>query len=133
MRGDRAKRVVGRYYEDVLVDRRLDVLAELVAPGFVGHDPAGATMDRAGYFSAVRMLHDAFYPLVVSIDDQVAERDRVTTRWSAVGTHVGTFAGIPPTGREIALTGIDIHRLAGDRVVELWEQLDLATLLAQLL
>ncbi len=90
-------------------------------------------MDRAGYFSAVRMLHDAFDPLTVSIDDQVAERDRVTTRWSAVGTHIGTFAGIPPTGREITLTGIDIHRLAGDRVVELWEQLDLATLLAQLL
>ena len=88
-----SKRVVRRYYEDVLAGRRLDVLEQLVAPGFVGHDPAGATMDRAGYFDAVRMLHDAFGDLAVSIDDQVAEKDRVTTRWSAVGTHIGDVRG----------------------------------------
>ena len=58
-------------------------------------------MDRAGYFDAVRMLHKAFGELAVSIDDQVAENDRVTTRWSAVGTHNGEFAGIPPTGRTV--------------------------------
>ena len=130
---DRSKRVVQRYYEDVLAGRRLDVLERLVAPGFVGHDPAGATMDRAGYFDAVRLLHDAFGEIVVSIDDQVAERDRVTTRWSAVGTHIGEFAGIPPTGRNVILAGIDIHRLDGDRLVELWEQLDLATIISQLM
>jgi predicted ester cyclase len=90
-------------------------------------------MDRAGYFDAVAMLHEAFAQLVVSIDDQVAERDRVTTRWCAVGTHVGTFMGIAPTGRNVILTGIDIHRIEGDRLAELWEQLDLAHLLAQLL
>ena len=117
----------------MVTERRLEVLGELLAPGFVGHDPTGATMDRVEYHDAVRMLHDGFGALVVRIDDQVAEKDRVTTRWTATGTHTGWFAGIPPTGREVTLTGIDIHRLEGDRVVELWEQLDLATLLAQLL
>ena len=116
----------------MVAGRRIDVLQQLVAPDFVGHDPAGAMMDRAGYFDAVAMLHEAFAQLVVSIDDQVAERDRVTTRWSAVGTHVGTFMGIAPTGRNVILTGIDIHRIEGDRLAELWEQLDLAHLLAQL-
>jgi predicted ester cyclase len=125
--------VVRRYYEDVLAGRRLDVLAEIVGPGFVGHDPSGAMMDRAGYFDAVQMLHDAFGELVVSIDDQIAERDRVTTRWSAVGRHSGDFAGIAPTGRSVVLAGTDIHRVDGDRLVELWEQLDLATLVAQLM
>jgi len=129
----RAKRLVGRYYLEVVAGRRIDVLQQLVAPEFVGHDPAGAIMDRAGYFDAVAMLHEAFAQLVVSIDDQVAERDRVTTRWCAVGTHVGTFMGIAPTGRNVILTGIDIHRIEGDRLAELWEQLDLAHLLAQLL
>lgn len=131
--GCRPKRVVQRYYEEVLTHRRLDVLDQLLASGFVGHDPTGAAMDRVEYFDAVRMLHDGFGTLVVTIDDQIAEKDRVTTRWTATGTHTGWFAGIPPTGREVTLTGIDIHRLDGDRVVELWEQLDLATLLAQLL
>jgi predicted ester cyclase len=130
---DRLKRVVQRYYEDVLAGRRLDVLERLVAPGFVGHDPGGMTLDRAGYFDAVQALHEAFDQIAVSIDDQVAERDRVTTRWSAVATHVGDFAGIPPTGRNVILAGIDIHRVDGDRLVELWEQLDLATIVSQLM
>jgi predicted ester cyclase len=133
VRDDRSKRVVRRYYADVFEGRRLDVLELLVAPGFVGHDPAGATMDRDGYFGAVRLLHEAFGRIEVSVDDQVAEKDRVTTRWSAVATHIGEFAGIPPTGRDVILTGIDIHRLDGDRLVELWEQLDLATIISQLI
>ena len=130
---NRSKRLVQRYYEDVLAGRRLDVMDKLVAPGFVGHDPAGGMMDRKGYVVAVRMLHNAFGELAVSIDDQVAEHDRVTTRWSAVGTHVGTFAGIPPTGRAIVMAGIDIHRIDGDRLVELWEQLDLSAIISQML
>jgi predicted ester cyclase len=133
VRDDRPKRIVRRYYEEVLQERRLDVLSDLVAPGFVGHDTAGGTMDRAGYFDAVRMLHNAFAELEVYVDAQVAERDLVTTRWSAVGKHVGMFAGIPPTGREVIIAGTDIHRVEGHRLVELWEQLDLATLVAQMM
>ncbi len=129
----RTKRVVRRYYEDVLIDRRLDVLRELLAPEFVGHDSAGATIDRAGYIAGVRGLLSAFGELSVSIDDQVAESDRVTTRWSAVGRHTGVYAGIAPTGREVLMAGTDIHRIDGDRVDELWEQVDFASLLAQLL
>jgi predicted ester cyclase len=130
---DRAKRLVRRYYEDVFAGRRLDVMETLVAPEFVGHDPSGATMDRAGYFDAVAMMHEAFAHLEVFIDDQVAENDRVTTRWSAIGTHVGDFAGIAPTGRNVIIAGTDIHRVQGDRLVELWEQLDLATIIFQLM
>ena len=128
-----SKRVVQRYYEEVLTERRLDVLEELVAPGFVGHDGAGAMMDRSGCFEAVEMLHAGFGELVVTIDDQIAEGNRVTTRWSASGMHTGDFAGIPPTGRLVAISGIDIHRVERGRLVELWEQLDVASLLAQLL
>jgi predicted ester cyclase len=127
------KLLVLRYYDEVLTRRRLDVLDELVAPGFVGHDPAGAIIDREGHLVAVKMLHAGFAQLRVRVDDQVAEDDRVTTRWTAIGTHTGAFAGIPATWREVTISGIDIHRLDGRRLVEHWEQLDLASLLAQLL
>jgi predicted ester cyclase len=130
---DRGKRVVRLYYQAVLAGRRLDVLDDLLAPGFVGHDPAGAMIDRSDYIDAVRMLHAGFSRLIVKVDDQLADKDRVTTRWTATGMHTGAFAGIPPTGREVMLSGIDIHRLRGDRLVELWEQLDLASLVAQLI
>jgi predicted ester cyclase len=131
--GERPKRLVRRFYDDVLMHRRLDVLDRLIAPEFVGHDPSGATMDRVGYHDAVRMLHDGFGSLVVTVADQVAEHNRVTTRWTATGLHTGWFAGIAPTWRQVTLSGIDIHRIEGDRLVEMWEQMDLSSLLAQLL
>jgi predicted ester cyclase len=131
--GGRGKRIVRLYYQAVLADRRLDVLDDLLAPRFVGHDPVGAPIDRAGYIDAVRMLHEGFSGLTVTVGDQLADGNRVTTRWSAIGVHTGAFAGIPATGRDVLLSGIDIHRLDGDRIVELWEQLDLASLVAQLI
>src|SRR5262245_18813841 len=113
--------------------RRLHVLDELVAPAFVGHDPAGAMIDCEGNRDPVLMFHHGFADLVVRIDDQVAENDRVTTRWTATGTHTGEFAGIAASWRAVTISGIDIHRLDGDQLVEHWEQLDLASLLAQIL
>jgi predicted ester cyclase len=131
--GHEPKQVVRRYYDEVLNRRRLNVLDELVAPGFVGHDASGATIDRDGYVTAVKMLHAGFGQLIVRVDDQVAEHDRVATRWTAIGTHTGAFVGIAATWREVTISGVDIHRLKGKHVVEHWEQLDLASLLAQLL
>jgi predicted ester cyclase len=131
--GERSKRIVRRYYDEVLTRRRLDVFDRLIAPGFVGHDPTGARMDRVGYHDAILMLHDGFSSFVVTIDDQIAEHDLVTTRWTATGLHTGPFAGVEPTWRRVTFSGIDIHRLHGDRLAETWEQLDFASLLAQLL
>ena len=130
---DRPKRLVRRFYEEVLAGRRIDLLQDLIAPDFMGFDSAGAMMDFDGYVSAVEMLHDGFGQLTVTIEDQVAEKDRVTTRWTAVGRHTGPFAGIAPTGREVMMAGTDIHRIDGHRLVELWEQVDFAGVLAQLL
>jgi predicted ester cyclase len=130
---DTRKLVVRRYYDEVLTRRRVDLLEQLMAPGFVGHDPVGATMDRADHMDAIRMLHKGFGRLEVRVDDQVAENDRVTTRWTAIALHTGSFAGIAATWREVMISGIDIHRLDGDQLVEQWEQLDLASLIAQLL
>jgi predicted ester cyclase len=133
VRRELPKRIVQRYYDEVLTSRRMDVLHQLVAPEFVGHDPVGATMDRAGYIDSVRMWHAGFAHLIVRIEDQVAERDRVTTRWTATAKHTGQFAGIAPTWRDVRISGTDIHRLEGGRLVEMWEQLDFASLLAQML
>jgi steroid delta-isomerase-like uncharacterized protein len=132
-RDERPKRLVRRYYDEVLTGRRLKVLDELLAPGFRGHDGAGGLMDRAGYREAAEMLHRAFPDLIVTIEDQVAERDRVSTRWWASGTHAGSFAGIAPTGRTVTVSGIDIHRIDQGRIAELWEELDIASLIAQML
>jgi predicted ester cyclase len=79
------------------------------------------------------MLLDAFPDLIVTVEDQVAEGNRVSTRWWASGTHAGTFAGNAPTGRTVTISGIDIHQVERGRIAKLWEELDVASLLAQLL
>jgi steroid delta-isomerase-like uncharacterized protein len=133
VRDNELKRLVHRYYHEVLTHRRLEVLDELVAPDFVGHDGAGGLMDCDGYRAAAKMLLAAFPDLVVTVEDQLAEGDRVSTRWWASGTHAGPFAGVPPTGRTVTISGIDIHRVGRGRIAELWEELDVASLLAQML
>jgi steroid delta-isomerase-like uncharacterized protein len=78
------------------------------------------------------VLRAAFPDLHFEIEDQIADRDRVVTRWSAHGTHAGEFQGIPPTGKQITMAGIDIDRVVDGRVVECWPQVDELGLMQQL-
>ena len=67
------------------------------------------------------MFHGAFPDLTYTIEDQVAEEDRVVTHHTWHGTHKGTFLGIPPTSKQVAVAGIDTTRWAGGKAVEHWE------------
>ena len=101
-------------------------------PGFVSHAPGGADAGAGTYAAAVDATHAAFPDLVVTVHDQVAEEDRVVTRWSATGTHAGDFVGVPATGRLITVSGIHIHRVRHGRLAEHWEELNLLGMLRQL-
>ena len=85
-----------------------------------------------GYKGIVATLRSAFPDYTITIEDQVAEGDKVVTRWRARGIHRGPYVGVAPTGREIWLFGIHIHRLERGRIVELWEHFDLYGLMQQL-
>jgi steroid delta-isomerase-like uncharacterized protein len=126
------KALVRRYYEEVLTQGRLGLLEELLAPDFRSYPPQGPAVDRTRYAELVQASLAAFPDLRVTVDDQLAEGDRVATRWTAHATHQGAFLGVPPSGRAVTLTGMHMHRVAGGRLVEHWEQLDLLGLLGQL-
>ena len=66
------------------------------------------------------------------MDDQLAEGDKVATRWTARGTHAGEIAGIGPTGKDVTVTGLTISRFAGGKVVEQWTTWDTLGMLVQL-
>ena len=125
------KALVRRYYQEVLTGRDRDLLARLLDPGFVSHVPGGPAVGAGAYTAAVDATHAAFPDLVVTVHDQVAEQDKVVTRWSAAGTHSGDFAGVPATGRRVTVTGIHIHRVRRGRLIEHWEELDLLGMLRQ--
>jgi steroid delta-isomerase-like uncharacterized protein len=126
------KALVRRYYDEVLTGRDRDLLTQLLAPSFVSHVPGGPDVGADAYTAAVQATYAAFPALAVTIHDQVAEADKVVTRWSASGTHAGDFAGVPATGRHVTVTGIHIHRVRQGQLVEHWEELNLLGVLRQL-
>lgn len=126
------KALVRRYYQEVLTGRDRDLLARLLDSSFVSHVSGGPAAGAGAYTAAVDATHAAFPDLVVTVHDQVAEEDKVVTRWSATGTHAGDFVGVPATGRRVTVTGIHIHRVRRGRLIEHWEELDLLGVLRQL-
>ena len=126
------KTLVRRYYDDVLTGRDAEQLPELLGPGFTSHGPGGVTVGIEGYEAAVAQTHAAFADLVVTIHDQVAEGDRVATRWSATGTQTGSYAGVPASNRQVTVSGIHIHRVVDGRLIEHWEEIDALGTLRQM-
>jgi len=127
-----SKALVRRYYDEVLTGSDRQLLARLLDPSFVSHVSGGPDAGAEAYTAAVDATHAAFPDLVVTVHDQVAEDDKVVTRWSATGTHAGDFAGVPATGRPVAVSGIHIHRVRGGRLIEHWEELNLLGVLRQI-
>lgn len=126
------KKVVQRAIEEVYNEGRLDVVDELVSRDFVVHVSSEDFHGPAALKQYVATLREAFPDLQLTIDDQIADGDRVVTRWTARGTHLGTFQGIPPTGKRGSMTGIDIDRFVDGKAVECWTNTDDLGLLQQL-
>lgn len=78
------------------------------------------------------MLLGAFTDYRMSVDDVVAEEDKVAVRVTFRGTQVGELMGIPPTGSDVAITAVDIFRIERGKIVELWSETDLLGLMRQL-
>jgi steroid delta-isomerase-like uncharacterized protein len=121
-----------RAFAEIMMRGNVDAVDQLFARDFAGHDTAGGTFDREEFKEGVRAMLAAFSERQVTIADQVADGDKVATRWTATGVHSGPFQGLPATGRQVSLTGISIDRIAGGAVVESWEVTDDAGLLRQL-
>jgi steroid delta-isomerase-like uncharacterized protein len=111
----------------------LDVIDELVAPDYVGHDPAQPEMHGTeGIKEFITGYLAGFPDGRITIDGQFAEGDMVATRWTGRGTHQGELRGIPPTGKQVTVSGITISRVKNGKVVEEWSNWDTLGMLQQL-
>ena len=129
---ERNKRVVRRAFEEVYSQGQLEAIDEIVAPRFVAHSPSMEYWRPAGVKQFVAGLRAAFSGLHMTVHEQIAEGDKVVTRWTARGTHRGTFRGMPPTGESGSMTGIEIDRVVEGNTVECWTNADDPGLLQQL-
>jgi steroid delta-isomerase-like uncharacterized protein len=122
-----------RFFEEVVNKGELAVIDELFAANFVDHSaPPGIAPDREGYKQFFAMTHSAFPDFHSTLEDMFAEGDKVVQRFTARGTHKGEWMGIAPTGKQITIPGIAIHRIAGGKIVEDWVSMDMLGALQQL-
>src|SRR4030095_14110063 len=119
------KSLVRRYYEEVLNQRQLQVFDDLADPGFVSYLADEDSIGLEGYKQAIAGTLAVIPDLKVTIEDQIAEGDKVVTRWKATGTPQVEFAGIKPDGKPITITAIHIHRLQNEKLKEHWEAINL--------
>lgn len=133
MSGQDNKAIVRRYYDEVLNQRKLNVLDELAVEDYVEHDPfPGQGNGRSDLNARVELILGAFNPYRFAVEDVIGEADKVVVRWTATGTHSGDFMGIPSTARKFTIAGIDIHTVRGGRMAEHWHVVDQLALMQQL-
>jgi steroid delta-isomerase-like uncharacterized protein len=109
------------------------VIDELVTSDYVGHDPSQPDLHGPdGVKGFITTYLSAFPDGRITIDEQLAEGDLVASRWTGRGTHQGDLMGIPPTGKQVTVSGITISRVKNGKVVEEWSNWDTLGLLQQL-
>jgi predicted ester cyclase len=112
----------------------LDAVEEIIAPNYVSYEPtSGETRGIEGARQFAATFREAFPDLQNTIEDIVAEGDKVVVRFRARGTHQGeTEVFGPPTGKSMEITGITIKRLSGGKIVEAWTNFDAMGMMQQL-
>ena len=110
-----------RYMDEVCNQRKFDVLDELFAPEVL-----------ARIQQTVLPFIQAFSDWHGTVDDVIVQGDKVVNRWRGQGTHTGNQMGMPATGKAVTITGITIFRVAGNKIVEEWTQMDVFGLMQQL-
>ena len=102
----------------------IDAMQEMMAPDFADRSlfPGEERSDREAYIRGIAEDRAAVSITRFTVEDQIAERDKVVTRYTERSIHRSEFLGVAPTGKEVFSTGIDIHRIAGDKIAEEWSE-----------
>ncbi len=126
------KELIRRYYGlDATSDPDLKHYDEIHAPEYQAHGVMG-DMNLAQSKQSNQAIFAAFPDFRFTVEDMLAEGDKVTIRYFATGTHQGPFMGIAPTGKKIILKGISIYKIANGKLVESWGAYDRMSLMQQL-
>jgi steroid delta-isomerase-like uncharacterized protein len=124
------KQVVRAAFEPL--DAVMEKHEEIYAPDWVGHFSGMPPLDLDGHKQYSDAMTGAFPDLERTIDDLLADGDKVIARWSATGTNTGPFNGMPPSGKFARSSGITIFRIADGRIAEEWSESDMLGLLTQI-
>ena len=128
------KAIARRHFEELWTKGDLAVADEIYSPDAVGH--CGNLPDQTNYPECekdlVRQDRVAFPDGTATVDDQIAEGDKVLTRWRFRATHTGPLYGNPASGHAISVSGFHVHRIVDGKIVEVWALGDFYSLLQQM-
>jgi steroid delta-isomerase-like uncharacterized protein len=117
-----------RFLEEAFGQGKVEVIDEVVDPDFVCHDPNSETGEIRGADTIkgeIGYFHNAFPDFFWRVEDQVAEGEKVTARYTFGGTHQGEFFGVPASGKRVQISGTSVYRIEGGKLVEEWASYDL--------
>jgi len=134
MAAEQDKALIVRFVEELFNRGNIGIVDEIFAPDFIEREqlPPGIPSGREGVKVLATMLRSAFPDFKATIDDILAEGDKVVIRMTWSGTQKGEFMGVPATGKRVSVGVIDIIRITNGKLVEHWGQMDSMSLMQQL-
>ena len=127
------KALMSGFLEEVFNNKKLAAIDEYIAPNHVDHTlPPFLPTTPEGTKRAIDMFLKAFPDVHLTVEDMIVEGDKVVTRYTSRGAQKGRFMGIPPTGKQMAVSSIIIARIADGKIVEEWGLDDQMGMLQQL-
>jgi steroid delta-isomerase-like uncharacterized protein len=130
---EKNKDLARRSWEMLVNQQNPDAIDEMYAADLVWHEPDQDVRGSEEAKQFLSMYLSAFPDIRVTVEDEIAEGDKVVTRWTIRGTHQGEIEEFgPPTGRQVEIKGITIHRIEGGKIAEEWERYDNLSVMQQL-
>lgn len=128
------KDIVRRLYEEVWNKRNVELMSELVFPSHSLHGPniSGSAIGPEAYAWQVQLFVAGFPDMRFTIEDLVAENDKVVSCWTINGTHRGEYMGIPATNKKVFVDGITIHHIANGKIMDSYTSWDMWGMMEQL-
>jgi steroid delta-isomerase-like uncharacterized protein len=132
MSAEQNKTLIRRGFEEGINQRKFDYFDQALAPTYINHNMPAPAPGPEGFKQVIAMFINAFPDMQITVEDAIAEGDKVATRGTWRGTHKGDFMSIPATGKSVAVSYSDIWRVENGRAVENWVQMDMLGLMQQL-
>lgn len=126
------KTVIYNWYEEAWNKKNIAVIEQLIDADFVAYDYPEQPTGVGAAKNLVNQYLSAFPDLHFTIEDILAEDDKVMVRWTASGTHKGELMGAAPTNKQMTVKGVTISRIANGKIVEFWDSFDQLGMLKQL-
>ncbi|SRR5258708_24865183 len=128
------KAVVRRLYEELWNKRKLEVVNEIISPSHALQAPniSGSSVGPEAYKRQVLLFLAGYPDLRFSVDDLIAEKDKVVACWTFSGTHKGDFMGIPATNKKISVEGMTVHNVAHGKIMDSCTNWDALGMMQQL-